>query len=174
MLFRDLLLSFMDRTYVMKTDLNAVNIERTDRHLSDNQMYLGVKVMQGLSNPAVLTKRAELHEFLQRCRNFLVVACIEIKKRYNFNDNILSKLSCLSPKNALSSKFRDRTPSLFPLAAQLPLIAPQDDESLLQRLDDQWRQLPLFQGVADLDVNESPDKFLGKTIAKRAWVCRSC
>ena len=65
MLFRDLLLSFMDRTYVMKTDLNAVNPERTDRHLSDNQMYLGVRVMQVLSNPVIMDKRAERQEFLR-------------------------------------------------------------------------------------------------------------
>ncbi|XP_066983819.1 uncharacterized protein [Macrobrachium rosenbergii] len=168
MLFRDLLLSFMDRTYVMKTDLNTVNPERRDRHLSDSQMYLGVKVMQGLNNPSIQEKKAQQQEFFQRCRSFLVVACTEIKKRYNFNDGVLSKLNCLCPKNALSSEFRERIPSLFPLASELPLIVPPDDHSLLQKLDDQWRMFPILQHELKNLVNESPDKFWGEVSQKES------
>lgn len=36
---RDLLLSFMDRSYIMKTDLNAVDPEIYDRHISDSPKY---------------------------------------------------------------------------------------------------------------------------------------
>ncbi|XP_066947073.1 protein FAM200B-like [Macrobrachium rosenbergii] len=167
MLFRDLL-SSMDRTYVMKTDLSTVNPERHDRHLSDSQMYLGVKVMQGLNNPSIQEKKAQQQEFFQRCRSFLVVACTEIKKRYNFNYGVLSKLNCLCPKNALSSEFRERIPSLFPLASELPLIVPPDDHSLLQKLDDRWRMFSILQHELKHLVNESPDKFWGVVSQKES------
>ena len=52
---------------------------------------------------------------------------------------------CLCPKNALSTEFRERTPSLFPLASELPRIVPPEDELLLQRLDNQWRMFPMFK-----------------------------
>ena len=71
MLFRDLLFSFIDRSFVVKTDLNAVNSERHDRHLSDSQMYLGVKVMEGLrKKTSVQEKKAQQQEFFSEVQKF--------------------------------------------------------------------------------------------------------
>ena len=94
------------------------------------------------------------------------MVCTEIKKRYNFSDTVISKLNCLCPKNALLAEFRERTPSLFPLASELPRIVPPEDELLLQRLDYQWRMYPMFKNEIKVAGNESPDKFWGEVSQK--------
>lgn len=159
LLFKDLLLSFMKRDYVMKTELSLIDPNRSDRQLRDTEMYLGAAVLQGLKNSSITERKSQLQEFFQRCRNFLVVACYEIKKRYNFSDPVISKLSCLTPSNALSGEFRKTVPSLIPLANELPLLVPPEDSSLLQRLDDQWRMLPLQFHESVFSKTEDCDKF---------------
>ncbi|XP_076049531.1 protein FAM200B-like [Oratosquilla oratoria] len=157
-LFKEIILSFMEREYVMKTELCLIDPNRKDKHLSDTEIYLGVKVLQELQVSRVTARKYELKEFFQRCREFMSVACCEIKKKYDFSDNVISKLNCLTPTNALSSNFRKSVPSLVPLVTALPLLVPPEDSSLLQRLDDQWRILPLEGDNSALNT-EDIDKF---------------
>ncbi|KAK4329212.1 hypothetical protein Pmani_000440 [Petrolisthes manimaculis] len=142
-LFKDLVLSFMERDYINKTEFSLIDPGRRDKHLRDTEMYLGVKVLQALNDSSITARKPELQEFFQRCRNFLSVACCEIKKRYDFKDPVISKLNTLAPSNAISGEFRKIVPSLVPLATELPLLVSPEDTALLQRLDDQWRMLPL-------------------------------
>ncbi|KAK4316440.1 hypothetical protein Pmani_012404 [Petrolisthes manimaculis] len=142
-LFKDLVLSFMERDYINKTEFSLIDPGRSDKHLRDTEMYLGVKVLQALNDSSITARKPELQEFFQRCRNFLSVACCEIKKRYDFKDPVISKLNTLAPSNAISGEFRKIVPSLVPLATELPLLVSPEDTALLQRLDDQWRMLPL-------------------------------
>lgn len=95
-----------------------------------------------------------------RCRQFLQSATVEIKKRYNMNDPVLSKLKILKPINAISLSFRDETPSLMPLMTAVPRIVPDDNTQLMQSIDSQWRRLPLtLVGLKeDIDI-KYPDFF---------------
>ncbi|KAK4299843.1 hypothetical protein Pmani_027915 [Petrolisthes manimaculis] len=142
-LFKDLVLSFMKRDYINKTEFSLIDPGRSDKHLRDTEMYLGVKVLQALNDSSITARKPELQEFFQRCRNFLSVACCEIKKRYDFKDPVIAKLNTLAPSNVISGEFRKVVPSLVPLATELPLLVSPEDTALLQRLDDQWRMLPL-------------------------------
>lgn len=164
LLFKDLLLSFMERDYVMKTEFSMIDPTRSDKHLRDTALYLGVKVLQALKDSSITARKSELQEFFQRCRNFLAVACCEIKKRYDFNDPVISKLNCLTPSNALSGEFRKVVPSLVPLATNLPLLVSPEDISLLQRLDDQWRMLPLQCNRSLLGDRNASDKFWARVL----------
>lgn len=142
----------------MKTELALIDPNRYDKHLKDTEMYLGVKVLQELQDSRLTARESEVQDFFQRCRNFMSVACCEIKKRYDFSDPVISKLNCLTPTNASSLNFRKSVPSLVPLVAALPLLAPPKDSSLLQRLDDQWRLLSLECDNSTLNTQDS-DKF---------------
>lgn len=84
-----------------------------------------------------------LRYFYVKCQNFLRTSCLQIKKRYNFDDPILSLLSCLSPKIALSSIQRQTWPSLLVLINKVPRIIDKFNINLMQTIDDQWRTLPL-------------------------------
>ena len=84
---------------------------------------------------------------------------MEIKKRYDFRDKIIPQLGCFIPENAMSNSFREATPSLYSLIAELPLIVSPDNKSLIQRLDDQWRILPAFKASVSFDSKLPADKF---------------
>ncbi|XP_063217307.1 uncharacterized protein LOC134528039 isoform X2 [Bacillus rossius redtenbacheri] len=160
-LYTDILLSFMKRDYVMKTPLEEVDPALEKYHLPDTEMYLGVKVLQHIDKPEITSKPDIRCHFFHRCRTFLTVAAQEIRKRYNMNDPVLSKLSYLQPKAALSPVFRVNCPSLLPLVKVVPRIVSCDDDAILQRLDDQWRELPFSRArlPEDIDDVNSPDIF---------------
>lgn len=94
----------------MRHDLETIDFENKDKFLRNEQMYLGVRVMNDLEN---VRDQSELHRFFSSCRNFLITAAKEIKKRYCMSDPLLSKLHMLNPENAASSKFRESFPSIL-------------------------------------------------------------
>lgn len=71
--YKDLLLTFMQRDYVLHTALSHINFNDDSKLLPLNTMYLGIKVMQNVQQskftPATLT------DFYMRCQKFLRVAC---------------------------------------------------------------------------------------------------
>lgn len=91
------------------------------------------------STPDLYKDRDKMTEFRRRCRSFLVTAAEQIKKRLDFEDPVLSRLSVLEPAYVLGKK-GVREPSLVPLAVHLPHIIAGDDATL-QQLDDEWRKL---------------------------------
>lgn len=132
-------------------------------------MYLGIRVMKHISRLSVGVD-SNLNDFQQRCQHFLMIACKEIKYRYDFNNPILSSLSVLDPTRALSQNERDTTPSLMPLVTLLPRCADFADfsDSNLQKLDDEWRRLPNFINYipAEISKTSEPDKFWHKVTYK--------
>lgn len=159
-LYRDILLCYMDRQYVMQSDISQIDPTKKEKHIKNAQLYLGV---QSYSNKSEITARPDLcDEFYNRCRTFMQVACTEVKKRWDFNDPVLSKIGILNPKRALSLVTREMTPSIAPLATLLPRVVPSNGQRLLQDLDDQWRKLPLVEFPEAIAKEEQTDIFWGK------------
>ncbi|XP_046975618.1 uncharacterized protein LOC124541725 [Vanessa cardui] len=159
-LFRDILLCFLNRDYVMRHDLQIIDFENKDFFLRNNQMYLGVRVLNDLKKIVTAGNQSEINNFFTNCRNFLVTSAREIKKRYSMSDPVLSKLHILNPENAMSSKFRESVPSIFPLVDLLPRIVPKGNITLIQRIDDQWRRI--LDKYNDVDLTLPTDKFWGE------------
>lgn len=103
-IYRDILLCFLNRNYVMQNELQTINFENKEKWLKNEQMYLGVRVMNDLKNDEISKNKSELNIFYNTCRNFLTTSAKEIKKRYRMSDPLLSKLHVLHPTNAASSK----------------------------------------------------------------------
>lgn len=83
---------------------------------------------------------------------------MELKKRYDFRDSTpFAIMSCLDASIATSS-LATRPPSLVPLMMALPRIIDPADADLQQKIDDQWRKLPLLTTSAHLTQME-PDEF---------------
>lgn len=161
-LYRDILLCYMDRQYVMQSDISQIDPTKKEKHIKNAQLYLGVGV-QSYSNKSEITARPDLcDEFYNRCRTFMQVACTEVKKRWDFNDPVLSKIGILNPKRALSLVTREMAPSIAPLATLLPRVVPSNGQRLLQDLDDQWRKLPLVEFPEAIAKEEQTDIFWGK------------
>lgn len=139
--YKDLLCAYMKNDYVTKNLAEANPLEES-KMMHINAMYLGADVLLELQairkrTPADIAMKME-KEFRNGCRAYLQVACIEMKNRYNFKDEIMSKLSLLNPVKALSPSERDNWPSLVPLIVLLPLCS---SGMKTQDIDDEWRSL---------------------------------
>jgi hypothetical protein len=110
----------------------------------DHPVYLGVHVANDLKKDEIKNKPDLLNDFYGRVVEFLKCACVEIQKRFDFNDPILPKIACLMPKKALSQKERENTPTLMPLMERLKRIATDDLENW-QKIDDEWREIMQLQ-----------------------------
>ena len=124
-LYRDILLCFLDRQYVMKTELNRIDPCDQEKHFANPMMYLGVGVMSFVNKPEIVARPDIREEFYKRCRSFLQVAALEVKKRWDFNDPVLSKIGMLSPKRTLSTTAREVHQSIMPLVSVLPRVMPE-------------------------------------------------
>ncbi|KYN00584.1 hypothetical protein ALC62_08634, partial [Cyphomyrmex costatus] len=83
----------------------------------------------------------------------MTISARQISKRYDMQNSVLQKLRALKPKNALSLSYRDTTPSLFNLMNTIPRIV-NYNSCTMQKIDDQWRRLPLFAATFSKDIQE--------------------
>jgi len=58
-----------------------VSPDDSSKFLPNEQMYLGIGVMNELKKTEVFSKKEMLKEFYERCRQFLITACQQIRKR---------------------------------------------------------------------------------------------
>lgn len=160
-LYQEILLRYLQREYVMRPNLGEINPESQRHQLHDAAMYLGVKVYELLKHPDVIRQPADIAQFFSCCKNFYKVAATEIKKRYNMEDPVLSKLKVFEPASALSHDFRSHFPTLMPLMEVVPRIIAPADYAKKQIIDNQWRSLPNAQARHPKGLNEisEPDKF---------------
>nr|XP_014353239.1 PREDICTED: LOW QUALITY PROTEIN: uncharacterized protein LOC106706591 [Latimeria chalumnae] len=139
--YTEVLLCYLDRNYILQTDLEAVDPARQDKILPNTQLYLGVNVMTVTAKQEIANNPKLLNDFYSNCRELLKESCLQMKKQYKFNDPVLHNLRILTPKTALSIAERKKFPSIYPLAVVLPRLISSNDD--IQMLDDEWRYLPL-------------------------------
>ncbi|KYN50097.1 hypothetical protein ALC62_00125, partial [Cyphomyrmex costatus] len=152
-LYQEILLCYMKRDYVMKTPLSDINPYKEDECIPNSQIYVGIKVFQVMNDENEIINKKEKEEFLWRCKEFLKISARQISKRYDMQNSVLQKLRALKPKNALSLSYRDTTPSLFNLMNTIPRIV-NYNSCTMQKIDDQWRRLPLFAATFSKDIQE--------------------
>lgn len=58
-----------------------VSPDDSSKFLHNEQMYLGIGVMNELKSPEIFSKKEMLKEFYERFRQFLITACKQIRKR---------------------------------------------------------------------------------------------
>lgn len=108
--------------------------------------------------PTISAKMEELEQFNSRCRDFLITGCKEIKKRFDFSDDLLQLLKYLSPEEAVSNQTRNDFPSIMQLVQKLPRIVNNADD--LQKIDDEWRMLPVVNKLSLYEISyQKTDEF---------------
>lgn len=67
----------------MKKCQNPFDCDLNDRtmFLKNNEMYLGLNVMTLLQSNEINSNKEMLVEFYERCRQFLITPCEQIRKR---------------------------------------------------------------------------------------------
>lgn len=159
--YKDLLNSYMKRAYVAKTPLHEIDPAATEEYEKLENIYLGVGVMKQLQEAEVLRYPELISDLKKRCCDFLSTGCVQIRKRYDFGDNLLAMIAVLNPEKALSVAERDTTPSLLPSTTKLPRVC-QNDPSHLQNLDDEWRQIPFITFPEEVTRCTDVDVFWAK------------
>ncbi|XP_012536395.2 uncharacterized protein LOC105836713 isoform X1 [Monomorium pharaonis] len=140
--YTDLLLCFMKRNYVLSKPITEIDPTDSSKFLEKPNLYLGIKVMNAISNKEIQNRKDMLVIFYENVLNFMKTLCMEIKKRYNFDDKYMSMLKIFTPKVAISNNARDQYPTLLPLLNHFSRFTEKDK---FQEIDDEWRNLPLLQ-----------------------------
>lgn len=108
-------------------------------------MYLGAEVLKFssklINDARTSAEKTNISDMLQhfrlRCRMFLQTACIQIQKRFDFDDKVLSSICIFDPSEVFKASTKTAYPSLVPLTDILPRcvqsigIQTIDDESLI-------------------------------------------
>lgn len=98
-------------------------------------------------------------EFKNRCRQFLQVACVQIRNRYDFSNEILSTLHIFNVNNAINPITRTSFPSMIRLCELLPRCKDTMD---IQNLDDEWRMMAYSKIPTNILQETEIDSFWGK------------
>jgi len=93
--YKDLLLSFMKQDYVNQTPLHLINIENVEQYIPITQIYLGIKVLKEIEKPSINSNKELLNDFYLRVQQFLKIACLQIKKKYDFSNPLMLKIDVI-------------------------------------------------------------------------------
>lgn len=155
--YLELLRAFLNEVYIT-ANLNDIDPYKESAQLSNNNLYLGFEVIGKLADIRKTMENNVANElendFKNRCRQFLQVSCQQIRKRFDFGDTIMSKLSLVNPETALSKN--NNCSSLAHLCALLPKCAEGLNK---QSIDDEWRQLRFYDFSEKILHEKSTDIF---------------
>lgn len=65
-LYKELLLCFLKRDHVMRTPLININPMNGQYQITDNELYLGTKVLMHKDNPDILSNNNQRKDFFER------------------------------------------------------------------------------------------------------------
>ncbi|KAF2895458.1 hypothetical protein ILUMI_10717 [Ignelater luminosus] len=138
-IYKTLLFSYLNSNYINRNPLADINPRLNSEFINLKNIYLGVDVLNNIDE----LDDAQKDDFYIRCREFLIVACSEIQKRFDFRNSLLSQISIFDPKC-------DNKPnSIFSIIKRLNRIVNLEN---IQKIDDQWRlyiQSELSQDIKD-------------------------
>ena len=145
-LYKILLSYFCKPDAIHRTELHNLDPNDESIYLPINQIYLGLAVHGLFQRDDIRSNQNIVTDVRLRCRTFFVILCMQIKKRFNFDNNLLKMASILSPKKLLDAKTRQDMPSMYEFVMEVPRIY----HSQLQELDNQWRNIPFHSFTDDM------------------------
>lgn len=98
-LYKSILKCFVKHDAIKNHEIANINVKDPSIYRSVDNINFGGKVHAYLKNPENEFKiaAADLHNFKLRCLDFYVELCVQIKKRFNFQDKILLYASLFTP-----------------------------------------------------------------------------
>lgn len=145
--YTELVLCFMKRNYVFSKSISEIDPTDSLKFLEKHNLYLGIKVLNDISNKEIQNRSDLLDIFYEKVLDFMKTLSMEIKKRYKFDDKYMSVLKIFTPKVAISNDARDQYPTLLPILNHFSRFTEKDN---FQEIDNEWRNLPLLQLLDDI------------------------
>ena len=138
------ILSCFIKPVLLKGDVSLIDPTNSANHLPLTQLYMGVKATKLIASVSFKEAAKEkVTECFQRCKEFLVHLCRQLKIRLPLNNPVIQDLKFLDPQKATSETIA----SIAHVAARFSNIIPAKE---LQSLDQEWRQLILDEEISDL------------------------
>lgn len=132
--YRSILGLFLQDAVIQSRKLSDIDPNDESLHKKLEDMSLGGRC-EGLLETEPLQGKEKMFRF--DCKNFLVELCLQMKKRFPFEESsIIAMLKAMNPAEALST---DRNlKSIGKLAVHFPTLIKEEE---LDALQDQWRDL---------------------------------
>lgn len=146
--YKSLLECYMDDEYVSRTEAGLIQIDNPRHYKPIDNLYLGAKVSASLASTNSNTlNQDDIKAFKLKCLDFFIEGAKQIKKRYDFSNDVIKEMQFLDPHVVKSRKIN----SLVALAVKFPNLISVNE---LQQLDTEWRFL---RNNKDLAPDESED-----------------
>ena len=106
-LYRRLLQYSCIAEVIIQFKIHEINPADPLVHLPVDQIYLGEEVHKLFQRPEY-SNLDMIHDIKTRCRKFLIVACQQIQKRFDLNDQLWKLASYLHPKLVIDATVRSQ------------------------------------------------------------------
>lgn len=144
-LYRNLLRNFLKKEYIDRTNLKSINTSDPSNFVTLESMYFGTKAELLLHKEGV--DQVEIHNFRLRALEFYIELSQQIKKRFNFSDDVLNFLKILDPKVAVSGD----VPSIAVTSLQyFPNLVDN-----IENLNSEWRLLADVSELKKYDLTDA-------------------
>ncbi|CAB3242970.1 unnamed protein product [Arctia plantaginis] len=157
-LYRELLTTYVKPEHIT-SNLNEIDPTNEKHFKNLEDAYFGLGVQRQISSSNMLPEL--VIDLKERCRKFIIKACVGIRKRYSLNDPVMAAVSLLDPDNCVDTSKRPE--SLQRIFELLPRLVPKCLNEQ-QQIDDQWRKLPSL--INKVDSSQAPDVFWNQILPK--------
>ena len=162
------ILSCFVKPVLLKGEVAVIDVRNPANHLPLAQLYMGTDVARLLVSNAYKNVGKEIiNACFQRCQQFLIELCLQLKERLPIDDPLVRQLRFLNPQLAISGTI----PSIADVAANFPnVICPET----LQILDQEWGELSFDEEISELAdkcATSPTEEFWGNVaLNEQGWV----
>lgn len=104
----------MDDGYVSRSEVGLIQIDNPRHYKSLNNLYLGAKVSASLvSTSSNALNQEDIETFKLKCLDFFVEGAKQVKKRYDFTNDIIKQMQFLDPQVVKSSRIDWEKPCYY-------------------------------------------------------------
>ena len=157
-LMKDILSLYMNESYVSNTKLQDINPNNDKEMVALSMMNVG----DDLVDPVQKTKFKDYISpddhtvFLKKCRQFLITAASDLKKRLQLDKELIPVRHFFHPNNALDEKFHKEHTTLDPVFEALSFELADDFKDTI---NSEWRNLQTFIMPEEILNEKKIDEF---------------
>lgn len=159
-LLKTLCSNFLDISYVKGNQIFELEHNDPKHFVALEKICIGAKATESLENlKHEVNDNHSISQFLKTCLTFYIELVTQIKKRFDFKDDLYTLIDIVNP--SIAQKYDVK--SLGPVLKKFPNLKNFVDE---QQLDNEWRQHALLNfKELELDKEESAEKYWHKVFS---------
>lgn len=125
--FKDILMCYMNRSYVVRTEIKNIDPTLRKEMLPFNEIYLGVEVMESIK----AVDNNLRNDIYSRCQSFFITSCMEILKRFDMENPFINNISIFCPTVI------KKPSSIINIMREFEIFSNEKSTNELQTIDDE-------------------------------------